>query len=148
MKIKFTITTEDELYGLAKKFANFLKGTETLALTGNLGSGKTAFVKKLGAVLGIKQNITSPTFNIHRRYNYDSNSLSHFDAYRLKAGELTGLEFEDLLGQELVAVEWADLVKKNMPKDSIWIDLTIKDESRIVTFDIPKILEAQFKKFQ
>jgi tRNA threonylcarbamoyladenosine biosynthesis protein TsaE len=148
MRKKFDITDEQATKLLADRLAKLLKGTETLALTGNLGSGKTAFTKMLGHALGVKQTITSPTFTVHRRYKYGSNHhLSHFDAYRLKAGDLSNMEFEDLLHHDLVVVEWADLARKSLPIDAIWIGFKLAARSRTATFLIPKSLEEQFKNF-
>lgn len=100
-----------------------------LALKGDLGAGKTTFTKKLAAQLGIKENLTSPTFTILKRYEiqekpeaYEDSApfkhLIHIDAYRLAAGnELEKLGFKKLLAElgNLICLEWPEIVEDILP---------------------------------
>jgi len=109
-----------------------------VGLSGNLGSGKTAFVKAVAEALGIKEMVTSPTFVIEKIYEskararHDSaespwTRLIHIDAYRLEsARELEVLNFEDLVEDEnnLILIEWPENVKEILPDGA----LTIKCE--------------------
>jgi tRNA threonylcarbamoyladenosine biosynthesis protein TsaE len=80
-----------------------------LALTGELGGGKTTFVRGLAAGLGAAGRVASPTFVIMREYR-GRLPLFHCDFYRLEyGGDITELELEDCLEQGVVAAEWADL---------------------------------------
>ena len=78
---------EKETFEFAKKYASKLKGGEILGLVGNLGSGKTVFSKGIAAGLGIKEEITSPTFVYMKIYEVNNNSdikkMCHIDAYRV-----------------------------------------------------------------
>jgi len=114
--------------------ARTLRGGETLALTGELGSGKTAFVKGLAKALGIKQLVQSPTFLLMKCYpvgvvhrsSFIVRKLCHVDAYRIKAErELIAIGLGEKLGdpQTVTAIEWADLVPDLIPKDAIKIKL-------------------------
>ena len=116
----------------ARKFAKTLKGGEVLALTGELGSGKTAFVKGLAKALGVKHVVQSPTFLLMKCYpikvvhrsSFIVHSLCHVDAYRVKGErELINIGLGETLEDPSVvtAIEWADLVKKIIPKRAVWM---------------------------
>lgn len=100
-----------------------------VALTGDLGSGKTTFIQGLAQELGVKENILSPTFVIQKDFSLSLNNfknLYHIDAYRLKnPQELLDLGFADLIKnpENLITIEWADKIKKILPKNILWIGL-------------------------
>ena len=107
-----------------------LKGGEVIALTGNLGAGKTAFVKAIARALGIKKNISSPTFVLLKVYDIDYKSATkfvHVDCYRLRGQEdLFDIGLGDYLNYDniIVAIEWADKII-NLPKNTILVDIKI-----------------------
>lgn len=100
------------------KFAAKLKGGEVLCLFGELGTGKTTFVKGLAEGLGVTEGITSPTFtllNVYKISNikYPISSLVHIDTYRLKnERELIEIGAEDYLGEPgtVAVVEWPEKI--------------------------------------
>jgi len=120
---------------IAQILAKSLKGGETIALTGNLGSGKTAFVKALAKALGIKENITSPTFVLLKVYDIhykDVDKFVHVDCYRLRGQEdIFDIGLGDYLNYAniIVALEWADKVV-NLPKNTIFVDIKIIDKNQ------------------
>lgn len=127
---------------IGKKFSGKLTGGDVLALEGDLGSGKTTFVKGLLRGLGIKKNVTSPTFLIIKKYEISKpkasiKELYHLDCYRLKNyKEILALGFGDILRDKsaVVAIEWAGKIKKALPGKLIeisfkWID---KNERKII----------------
>lgn len=81
-----------------------------LLLNGDLGAGKTTFVKYLGAKLGIKHEINSPSFIIHNEYKDEHLTLHHLDLYRLEdEQEIRELKLENLLSNKnIIAIEWAE----------------------------------------
>ena len=95
-----------------------------VALQGELGSGKTAFAKALGKMMGINEHIVSPTFVIMKSYNIDwkgFKKLIHVDAYRLESeSELLNLGWNELVEnpQHLILIEWPERVEGILPKDS------------------------------
>lgn len=126
---------------MAKKVSKSLKDTEILArqvlrtlrkedtnharvvaLSGNLGAGKTAFVKAVGKLLGVKSTVNSPTFVIVKRHlvkRGPHKTLFHIDAYRLKdEKELRDLGWEDIVKDKnnLVFIEWPERVRKAIPR--------------------------------
>lgn len=107
-----------------------------LALTGDLGAGKTAFVKALAKHVGVGEDVTSPTFVIMKTYPITSGSdfkqLVHIDAYRMKDGhELSVLGWDTLLADpgNLIAIEWPELVADVMPDDAITLAFAHVDET-------------------
>lgn len=113
-----------------------LKNTKAtvIALQGDLGSGKTTLTQEIAKILGVKENIISPTFVIMKSYsikNKKFGKLIHIDAYRLeKSEELFKLGWQELIEDEknLIILEWPEKVPKCVPKDSIFIDLYHKDD--------------------
>ena len=105
-----------------------------VALEGNLGSGKTTFIQGLAAGLGIKESVLSPTFLILKEFTLRFSAKGgpasgwkyfyHIDAYRLKNSvEILELGFKDLIKnhQNLILIEWADRIKKILPKNVLRI---------------------------
>lgn len=93
-----------------------------VGLSGNLGTGKTTFTQTVAKILGIKDKVISPTFVIMKRYGLKNKvfkNFFHLDAYRLKnEKELTVLNWQEIISnpENLVFVEWPELIKKGMPK--------------------------------
>lgn len=115
---------ERETTRLATRFAKTLRGGEVIGLIGDLGSGKTTFVRGLARVFGITGVIRSPTFTLMHIYPTKNLKLKikssklryfiHIDAYRLRsARELAGIGIEEYLGRQdtVTAIEWADRVR-------------------------------------
>ena len=99
-------------------------GAFVLALSGELGSGKTSFTQGLAKGLGIKEKVKSPSFLLLKKYEIPKTkrSLVHLDCYRLeKFKDLEAIGFEEFLAdpRNIVAVEWADKIKKHLPEENI-----------------------------
>ncbi|MDA1334815.1 MAG: tRNA (adenosine(37)-N6)-threonylcarbamoyltransferase complex ATPase subunit type 1 TsaE [bacterium] len=103
------------------------KSSFVIALSGELGSGKTFFATHLARGLGTKSKIQSPTFVIAKRYTITRSvfkNLWHIDLYRIKKqSELKSLSFKDIIAEpnNIVVIEWAERVSKLLPKDTLWI---------------------------
>lgn len=106
-----------------------------IGLVGDLGGGKTTFLQGFAGGLGLKEKILSPTFIIVRRIK----NFYHIDCYRIKnPKELLSLDFKKIIAdpKNIVAVEWADQVKKIMPRNTIWINFEfINNKTRKITID-------------
>jgi len=135
---------ERETIGLAKKIAGRLKGGEVLLLQGELGAGKTTFVKGLAQAFGIKERITSPTFVLMHQHRIKDKGLRikyfvHCDAYRVKsARELGDVGLIDWLGKPdtLVVVEWGEKIKpllRGKKYTTIKFQHGKKENERIIT---------------
>ncbi len=119
---------------MGKKIAQTLRGGDVLALNGQLGAGKTVFIKGLAAGLGIKQVITSPTFVIMKVYKsgirdkgLGIRDLVHIDCYRVNDPRaIIDIGAADYFGRPdaVTVIEWADYLKTILPKKRI--NITIK----------------------
>jgi len=103
---------------------NAVPGT-VIALTGDLGAGKTTLTKSIAKGLEIDDIITSPTFNIVKEYDTGRLPLYHFDVYRVgDVDEMYEIGCEEYFyGEGVCVVEWADLIEEIMPEDTLWINI-------------------------
>ncbi len=105
-----------------------------ICLYGDIGSGKTTFVKYLAGFLGIHQKVTSPSFVILNEYHSDKISLYHFDLYRLeKEGVDTILEELSEYTQKensVTVIEWAEFSSDNLPKEKLDLEIKYVDETK------------------
>ena len=110
---------------LGRKLGAALEPGDFVALTGELGAGKTALVKAIAEGLGIPEAASSPTFALVNLYRGGRVPLQHLDLYRLSGpAELFALGFDDLLKEPAATVcEWADKARDALPKDRIEIAL-------------------------
>lgn len=108
-----------------------------LALSGDLGSGKTTFVQGFAKGLGVSSRIISPTFILLRQYdlsNSKKGKFFHIDLYRLDKNvgdELSNLGFREMVSDpsNIVAVEWAEKAKSVMPRNTYWLGLEGRDDN-------------------
>jgi tRNA threonylcarbamoyladenosine biosynthesis protein TsaE len=128
-----TTNSEAATIALGKKYAVNLNPGDVLGLVGELGAGKTQFAKGLAKGLGIKDNITSPTFVLLKKYK----NLVHIDCYRLSdPTELEELGFQEFIDNgNIVVVEWADKIKSIMPSETKWVKFKVgsKENERVIT---------------
>jgi tRNA threonylcarbamoyladenosine biosynthesis protein TsaE len=124
------VEKENETAKLAKTISSILCGGDVVLLNGDLGSGKTFFVKKLCAEFGI-ENVTSPSFAIVNQYKGKKN-ITHFDFYRIKKTvELYDIGIEDYFNSTdtIIFIEWAELFPEALPKKNYQIDFKMVNES-------------------
>lgn len=131
----FVINNIEQTKKLAQAFAKLLVGGEVILLNGDLGAGKTTFTKFVLQALGVKGNITSPTFTLMHEYRTKKFNIYHFDMYRLSdASEATALGFEEYLYSEdksnIVFVEWAENIKDILKGNFIKIDIKLLDDNK------------------
>ncbi len=119
------LDSEADTRSLGLEIADALEPGDVVALTGDLGTGKTALTKYIAEGLGVKEEISSPTFTIIKEYKSGRLPLYHFDVYRLGSGdELLDTGAEELLdGDGACVIEWADIVADVLPADSLIVSL-------------------------
>jgi tRNA threonylcarbamoyladenosine biosynthesis protein TsaE len=131
---QFTTTSEDETRERAARLAAELTAGAVVLLSGDLGAGKTAFVRGLAAGLGIDPDeVTSPTFTLVHEYRGGRLPLVHVDLYRLERADLDeiGLD-QDLASRGVVAVEWSERLSRQIPEAThVRIDDAGEDRRRI-----------------
>jgi tRNA threonylcarbamoyladenosine biosynthesis protein TsaE len=126
------IVTFEELDKLAFDLGKYVDKNDVIALIGDLGTGKTTFVKEFARSFGITENLKSPTFNYVLEYLSGRLPLYHFDVYRLgEAEEVYEVGYEDYLNSDgVVIIEWANIIESELPKEYIEIKLEYFDENR------------------
>ena len=112
-----TTRSEAETISAGKTFAGQLRQGDVVALFGDLGAGKTRFIKGMCLGLGVHENVASPTFTILREYNAGNVSIYHFDLYRIASErEIFELGFEEFVNNDGICfIEWADRAQKFLP---------------------------------
>ena len=126
-------TSVEETIKLGEKLVRELPSQSIIALRGDLGVGKTHFVKGIAKGMGISDTITSPTYNLYNLYqSINRGMLLHLDAYRLEnQAEAEDLLLEDFLGAEYVLViEWPEKIIQWIPENCIWIEIKIIENKR------------------
>ena len=129
------ISSEETTKELAKGLSNYLKGGEIIFLYGEMGVGKTTFVRYLINQFQIKKNlkiseVTSPTFNLLNEYYVDDLSIKHYDLFRLKEkSELKNLDIFENNKSTITFIEWPQLINKE--KLNKTIDLIFKYENEL-----------------
>jgi tRNA threonylcarbamoyladenosine biosynthesis protein TsaE len=129
------ISSEETTKELAKGLSNYLKGGEIILLYGEMGVGKTTFVKYLINQFQIKKNlltseVTSPTFNLLNEYDVDDLSIKHYDLFRLKdKSELKNLDIFENNKNAITLIEWPQLINKD--KLDKTIDLIFNYENEL-----------------
>ena len=110
-----------------------------VAFTGDLGAGKTAFVRGMAQGLGIQSRVVSPTFTIVNEYEGGKLPLFHFDMYRLtSAEELFDIGWEDFLSRGgICAVEWSENIRDALEPGTIFVDIRrgTGEQERIITIE-------------
>jgi tRNA threonylcarbamoyladenosine biosynthesis protein TsaE len=119
-----------ETQKIAAEIAMRCQSGAVIALTGDLGVGKTEFVKGLAAALGCDGPVTSPTFAIAHEYPGLHVPLYHFDFYRMEdESEFVTCGFEECVGEGVVVAEWAEKFKDRLPANTVWILIEAGEES-------------------
>lgn len=145
MMVQKTITTLEELSTIAKEVAERSLATPSprvIALSGDLGAGKTAFVKVLAKHLGVVEEVTSPTFVIMKSYRIHNHApittLTHIDAYRIESDdEMRVLGFLELVNdpERIICIEWPEKISSLIPRDAVGVTLELHtNETRTITY--------------
>lgn len=120
----------------AESIGKLLKKGDVVAYTGGLGAGKTTFTRGLAVGMGLKDNVTSPTFALVNEYHGNDICLYHFDMYRImNADDLETTGFYDYpIDESVFAVEWSENIAEELPDNTIYINIErIDDNTRKIT---------------
>ena len=137
MRQQFIASSVNELGAIVEALIPIINLRKKVAFLGQIGAGKTTFIKLLCKTLGVETRTSSPTFSIINQYETEEAIIHHVDLYRLKSEEEAfsiGLMelFED---NSYCFIEWPSLVEAYFPESSVWIKIsTDEQENRI--FDI------------
>ena len=133
----YKITTKDEMdtLELAQNIESEKFPDMVICLIGELGSGKTVFVKGFAQALGINETITSPTFTIVKEYESGELPLYHMDVYRLEDNK-DNIGLTDYFNKGgITIIEWANMIESELPEERLDIRFRVVDENtRVLTF--------------
>ena len=140
MITKFHTKSVEETEEVAKELAKKLNGKrpELIAMFGDLGVGKTAFVRGLANVLAPNTRIKSPTYTIVNEHNGANIPLYHFDMYRIEdEDELYSIGFFDYVQKGICVIEWSENIEEFIPKDAyrVTIERAESENERIITIE-------------
>lgn len=139
-KSSYVSHSDQDTVNLAKDLASGLKAGDIIALIGDIGTGKTTFVKAIAKALGISETVSSPTFTIVREYRSGKFPLFHFDVYRLSnEDEFYDIGAEEYLyGDGITIIEWADIVEDALPLNTMVIEIKYgnNEGERIFNFSV------------
>lgn len=139
-KRSYVSHSDQDTVNLAKDLASGLKAGDIIALIGDIGTGKTTFVKAIAKALGISETVSSPTFTVVREYRSGKFPLFHFDVYRLSnEDEFYDIGAEEYLyGDGITIIEWADIVEDALPLNTMIIEIKYgnNEGERIFNFSV------------
>ncbi len=147
------VNSEKDMRAFAEKIGRMLRGGEIIELVGDVGAGKTTFVRGLAAGMGVDEAVQSPSFTISRLYDATNGlQLTHYDFYRLSDPGIMANELVETLAQatNVTVIEWSDTVKNILPLDRLTMTISPSaNNSRSVAFRsggvISKKLEEQIR---
>lgn len=135
MDYKYTSKDEMDTLEIAQNIESEKFPNMVICLNGELGTGKTVFVKGFAQALGIDETITSPTFNIVKEYSNGELPLYHMDVYRLE-NKKENIGIKDYFDKSGVTIiEWADMIEDDLPEERLDINFRFIDENtRLLIF--------------
>ena len=132
------LATENELEKVSRAIIVFTKEYRIVAFRGDLGAGKTTLIKNMCNLLGVKDDVTSPTFSIVNEYESgDKRNVFHFDFYRLESEEeALDMGVEDYFyGKNLCLIEWPSKIESLLPEKRLEVHISIAKEGREFTIN-------------
>lgn len=129
--IEYTSHSTAQTEEYAAQFAKKLRAGDVIACRGGMGAGKTAFTRGLARGLGLKDDVSSPTFALVHEYTRGELPLYHFDMYRVTSfDELYSTGFFDYLGQDgILLIEWSENISSALPEQTIYLTISRIDDN-------------------
>lgn len=138
MSTTITVSSLDDLRGAAARLIEIAGNDRVFTLSGEMGAGKTTFIKAICEVLGVTDTISSPTFSLVNEYRTKEGSpLYHFDFYRIKnESEAYDMGYEDYLySGNYCFIEWPEKIADLIPGDCVKIEISVVDGMRYITIN-------------
>jgi len=138
MSIRIITHSPEETIRTAEKLGSLLRAGDMIAYKGGLGAGKTTFTRGIAFGLGLKDCVSSPTFNLVNEYRGENIILYHFDMYRIQTEE--GLEstgfFDYPFDENIAVIEWSENITDFLPECTIYITInTIGEDDREIIIE-------------
>lgn len=140
--MEIIVNSEQELEAVVNQLLDFAGDRKILAFTGEIGVGKTTFIKSFCRHFNVNEQVTSPTFSLINEYSYQKGNgtedlIYHMDLYRLESiEEALHIGIEDyLFKNSFCLIEWPEIIEDILPEDTVRINITIEsDSSRKLVF--------------
>ena len=130
---RITAKNEQEMLALGARIGAVLRAGDTVALTGELGAGKTTLIRGLIQAKLPEIEVPSPTYTLVQTYDFPDYELWHCDLYRLKhPDEVFEIGLMDAFGEAVCLLEWPDKIGGYLPEDALNLHIRFKDEGRVV----------------
>ncbi|WP_316795985.1 tRNA (adenosine(37)-N6)-threonylcarbamoyltransferase complex ATPase subunit type 1 TsaE [Pedobacter agri] len=138
--MEITVNDLSDLTQVAQQLLAFASNEKVFIFDGDMGTGKTTFIKVFCAALGVEDVVSSPTYSIVNEYESPNGSLFHFDFYRIKdIQEAYDLGYEEYFyGGGICLIEWSERVAELLPDHYIRVEIAIVEENRRV-FNFSKV---------
>ena len=128
MRLDLRAATAEDTRSIGESLAPLLVPGDAIALTGELGAGKTTFAQGLARGLGFAGSVLSPTFTLVREYRSGRLPIVHADVYRLeRVQDVVDLDLEDSAEGGVLLVEWGDVVEALLPEGHLIVELTVPE---------------------
>lgn len=149
--LRIDTAAPEETEGIGRDLGELLVAGDCIALAGELGTGKTTFVRGIARGMGLDPGeVASPSFTMLNVYEGPF-PLFHIDLYRLSTSEeLFSIDFEEYIkGDGVVVIEWADRIPEAIPEDALWVTISYSDAGRTIVLsakeDRPRQVIAELK---
>jgi tRNA threonylcarbamoyladenosine biosynthesis protein TsaE len=136
--VQLTAQSTSDLPGIASSIINYSENQKIFLFYGDMGAGKTTFIKSLCEQLGTHETVTSPTFSIVNEYRGEGTKIYHFDFYRLKnQSEALDMGYEEYFySGDYCFIEWPEKIADLLPPHYIRINIQVLDNNeRLLTFE-------------
>ncbi|MEE2745892.1 MAG: tRNA (adenosine(37)-N6)-threonylcarbamoyltransferase complex ATPase subunit type 1 TsaE [Pseudomonadota bacterium] len=137
-----TLTTKNPFHteNLARSISNYVQGGDIIALSGDLGTGKTLFARAFIMALGHLGEVPSPTFTLLETYDLNGKTVNHLDLYRLETmDDIFELGIEEIFSYNISLIEWPERLGTNIPKDRLHITFDYTQDAAATTNRFVKI---------
>jgi tRNA threonylcarbamoyladenosine biosynthesis protein TsaE len=129
MRLELTAGAPEDTMAVGEAVASLLREGDVIALTGELGAGKTTFVRGAARALGFEGAVASPTFTLVREYQ-GGVRIYHVDVYRLeRVQDVLDLGLDEMVAEGVLLVEWGDAVEGLLPDDHLLAEITLVGEA-------------------
>lgn len=152
MRLRLRAATAEDTRSIGEAIAALLVAGDALALTGELGAGKTTFAQGVARGVGFPGHVVSPTFTLIREYRTGRIPIVHADVYRLdRIQDVVDLGLDEVAEDAVLLVEWGDVVEGLLPSGHLVVELTVPgkgDERAVVLAAVGETWHARWERLE
>ncbi len=135
----FIVKSVSEYTTVYRLLEELINTNKLIFFSGEMGAGKTTLIKEFCKFLGVKDEVSSPTFSLVNEYESDIGPIYHFDLYRIQSEEeLYDIGYEDyFFSGYLCLVEWPEMASGVIPAEHVMVNIRVKNDQRVITVTHP-----------